>query len=340
MSLIVMKFGGTSVATPENRALAFHHVMREINSGNRVTVVVSAMGRKGAPYATDTLISLLQEQKDSSIKDLLISCGETISACVFADGLNSLGIPAMSFGASTLRLRTEGTFGSSNITSMDPTLIHQALEKNIVPVITGFQGLNEDGWVTTIGRGGSDTSAVAIGNFIGADSVDIYTDVPGIAKADPRIVSEATFLDSIPSDDLLQLAFWGSGVIHPRAVSSFISSDLKSLKIRSTFLASEGTKVLKETERPPFSGLAVLKNLTEDPTGKYTLESRRFKQESEGKYSIITAIADNLRQKDLDEHLGSEMVNTYSFGNRTLQILTESFSVGELAKKIYHALDD
>ena len=339
MGSFVLKFGGTSVATPENRALAFKHVVRELNSGNRVAVVVSAMGRKGAPYATDTLISLLQEQKDSPIKDLLISCGETISACIFADGLISLGIPAIAFSASTSRLRTEGPFGSSNLTSMDPTLINQAFQQNIVPVITGFQGLNEEGWVTTIGRGGSDTSAVAIGNFIGADTVDIYTDVPGIAKADPRIIPEATFLDSIPSDDLLQLAYWGSGVIHPRAVSSFISSNLKSLRIRSTFLESEGTKVLKEMERPPFSGLAVLKNLTEDPAGKYTLGVKCFSQAPEGEYSIITAIAYNLHNKDLTEILGSDMVIAYDIENRSLQLLLKSTFVQEVSKKIYRALD-
>jgi aspartate kinase len=322
MSLIVLKFGGTSVATPENRSHAFHHISRELNSGNQVVVVVSAMGRKGAPYATDTLISLLNNQGDSSIKDLLVSCGETISACVFADGLNISGIPALAFNASTARLRTEGLFGSSNIIGMDPTLILQALEGKFVPVITGFQGLNEDGWITTIGRGGSDTSAVAIGNFIGADIVDIYTDVPGIAKADPRIVPEATFLDSIPSDDLLQLAFWGSGIIHPRAVSSFISSNLQSLRIRSTFLESEGTKVLNTTERPPFSGLAVLKNLTEDSAGKYTLKSKCFKQEPEGQYAIITAITENLHCADLGDLLNSEKVETSYIENRMLQILT------------------
>jgi len=339
MGFFVLKFGGTSVATQENRALAYQHVARELNAGNRVAVVVSAMGRKGAPYATDTLISLLQDQKDSPIKDLLVSCGETISACVFADGLNSLGIKAMAFSASTSRLRTEGPFGSSNIRSMDPTLINQAFEQNIVPVITGFQGLNEDGWVTTIGRGGSDTSAVAIGNFIGANTVDIYTDVPGIAKADPRIIPEATFLDSIPSDDLLQLAHWGSGVIHPRAVSAFIDSNLRRLRIRSTFTESEGTEVLKGKAKPPFSGLAVLKNLTEDPAGKYRLGFKCFSQTPQGKYSIITAIANNLSDKNLAEILGSEMVIAYDIDHNRLQLLLESVDAQEMVRKTYLALD-
>lgn len=339
MGLFVLKFGGTSVANPENRALAYHHIAREQNSGNRVAVVVSAMGRKGAPYATDTLMSLLQEQKDSPIKDLLISCGETISACVFADGLNSFGIPAMAFSASTSRLRTEGPFGSSNITSMDPTLINKTFEQNVVPVITGFQGLNKDGWVTTIGRGGSDTSAVAIGNFIGADTVDIYTDVSGIAKADPRIIPEATYLDSIPSDDLLQLAYWGSGVIHPRAVSAFNASNVKRLRIRSTFLESEGTEVIKEQVKAPFSGLAVLKNLTEDPAGKYTLGFKCFSQTPEGEFSVITAIADKLSEKDLTEILSSEMVIAHDTDHHRLQLLMKSIDAQEMARKTYQALD-
>lgn len=257
MSLVVMKFGGTSVATPENRQRVIRHVGRELKNGRNVVVVVSAMGRKGAPYATDTLLSLLKG-RDALTKDLLASCGETISACVLADELREAGIRAIPFTAESAGIRTDSSFGSAEILGMETGAVRSALARGLVPVITGFQGRTAEGLVTTLGRGGSDTSAVAVAGYLKADAADIYTDVPGIAKADPRLVPEPAFMDSVSARDMLILAQWGSGVIHPRAIRTAMDLHVPVLRVRSTFGEGCGTVIGGET-KDPFSGIAVLR---------------------------------------------------------------------------------
>ena len=283
MSFIVMKFGGTSVSTAENRSAAIAHVREELRSGNQVVVVVSAMGRRGAPYATDTLLSLLQGE-DLLIKDQLISCGETISACVFADELMQSGVAARPFTGESARIVTDDVFGSATVTDMDVGPLTEALEQGIVPVVTGFQGRTPDRFTTTLGRGGSDTSAVLIGGYLKADVVDIYTDVPGVAKADPRIVPDAAFMDTISQRDMLTLAQWGSGVIHPKAVQAAMDFRIPLLRVRSTFDDKIGTAVGTD-ETPGLAGVAVLME-----TDKIPEAGRTFVRTLPAGSAIVTVI--------------------------------------------------
>ena len=217
--LIVAKFGGTSVATPEARQAVIRQLAR-LRSDGPVIAVVSAMGRRGAPYATDTLLSLLRSETDTLIRDQLISCGETISACIVADELCAAGIPARPFTAQTAGVRTDDRPGEADIVEIDGERLAACLEEGVLPVVTGFQGILPDGHVTTLGRGGSDTSAVEIGGRMGAKEVLIFTDVPGVAAADPRIWPEAPYRKTVSYEDMEALAKWGSAVIHPRAVAA------------------------------------------------------------------------------------------------------------------------
>lgn len=283
MSLIVMKFGGTSVATAESRRAAIEHVRSELRSGNQAVVVVSAMGRKGAPYATDTLLGLLQGD-DPLVRDQLISCGETISACVFADELTRSGVAARPFTGESARITTDDVFGSAAVTGMDVGPLTEALKQGIVPVVTGFQGRTADRFTTTLGRGGSDTSAVVIGGYLKADVVDIYTDVPGVAKADPRIVPEAAFMSAISQRDMLTLAQWGSGVIHPKAVQAAMDFRVPLLRVRSTFDNEPGTAIGSRAD-PGLAGIAVLKDLTKVPE-----EGRDFAGKLPADSAVVTVV--------------------------------------------------
>lgn len=283
MSLVVMKFGGSSVATPESRAAAIGHIKKELQQGNEVAVVVSAMGRKGAPYATDTLLSLVKGS-DLLMKDLISSCGETISACVFADEMIQSGIPARPFTGESAHILTDGNFGKASVTAMDTDAIRECLSQGIVPVITGFQGRTPDGETTTLGRGGSDTSAALIGGYLKADIVDIYTDVPGVAIADPRIVPGAAFMDSISQEDMKTLAEWGSMVIHPKAVQAAIDFDVPLLRVRSTFDDEPGTSIGRKNTSG-LAGIAVLKDPVNVPE-----EDLGFIDQLPEDYTVITAV--------------------------------------------------
>lgn len=259
-SLAVVKFGGTSVATKVGRARAIGHIRQLYQQGPDVVVVVSAMGRKGQPYATDTLLGLVDPDCEKETRDLLMSCGETISACVMADQLTKAGIPARSMTGSQAGLRTDGVFGSAQVTGMDPKPVRMLLANGVVPVITGFQGAGPDGRITTLGRGGSDTSAVEIGGYLGASQVIIYTDVPGIAAADPRLWPQAPYLSEIDYTDILSLASWGAKVVHPRAVKAGWDHQVP-VWVRSTFDDEPGTVIRTlDKQATGLLGVAVLQD--------------------------------------------------------------------------------
>ena len=263
MALIVQKFGGTSVADPAARELMLRKVEAARSKGDRIVVVVSAMGRKGAPYATDTLLGLLGEARGAAAvsvgacgsgaataaggrtRDLLASCGETISACLVASLLCARGTPATPMTAYTAGMRADGPFENADIASVDGERVMNAVRAGIVPVITGFQAVNPDGDIVTIGRGGSDTTAVAVGAAIGADYVDIYTDVPGVAAADPRIVPGAPFLARLDYPSMFRLASNGARVLHDRSALLGERSGAR-IRVRSTFDDGEGTLVSAE----------------------------------------------------------------------------------------------
>lgn len=221
MTVIVQKFGGTSVRDEDVRSLAIQHVKSAVDQGHQVVVVVSAMGRKGEPYATDSLLDLIQypdHQVSQRELDQLMSCGEIISSVVFANELRNHGLSATSISGAQAGIMTTSDFTNARIEKVNPDLINTLFNTNQVIVIAGFQGQDSFGYMTTLGRGGSDTSAVALGAALNAQFVDIFTDVDGIKTADPRLVKHAETLKAMTYSEIVHLAYEGSKVIHPRAV--------------------------------------------------------------------------------------------------------------------------
>ncbi len=192
MEIIIQKFGGTSVATQENRRRVATIVKNTLKENKKVVVVVSAMGRLGEPYATDTLMSLIGQHRakvSPKEKDLLISTGEIISTVVMSNTLREEGISSMAVTGGEAGIITTDRFNNAEIIGIDPEYLHSLLEQNIVPVVAGFQGRTIHHITTTIGRGGSDTTASVIGEALNAKCVEIYTDVNGIMTADPNTAS-------------------------------------------------------------------------------------------------------------------------------------------------------
>ncbi len=188
MKLIVQKFGGTSVATPEGREKAIQRVLEAKAKGFAPVVVVSAMGRNGAPYATDTLINLVREiDRDVQARelDLLTACGEIISSVVMAQSIKAKGCPAIALTGGQAGIRTDANFGNAQILEINPNPITRLAKAGQIVVVAGFQGVTEDGGITTLGRGGSDTTATALGVALKAEEVEIYTDVDGVMTVDP-----------------------------------------------------------------------------------------------------------------------------------------------------------
>jgi len=242
-NIIVQKFGGTSVSTSERRNMAVSKVVDAIEQGFMPVVVVSAIGRSGDPYATDTLINFAKSiYKDTPKRelDILMSCGEIISSVIFSNVLMSKGYKSKVFTGGQSGIITDDNFGDAEIIRVEPQYLIDALNQNIIPVVAGFQGITVDGDITTLGRGGSDTTAALLGEALKAYAVEIYTDVDGIMTADPRIVSNAHILKRISYNEVFQLAEQGAKVIHPRAVEIAMRGNIP-LVIKNTMSDSPGT---------------------------------------------------------------------------------------------------
>lgn len=245
MRILVQKFGGTSVSSLEARERVIQHIHRERDNGYRIVVVVSAMGRKGDPYATDTLLGLIRAGGDAlpaRERDMLLGCGEIISAAVLCSMLNASGIPSVALTGGSAGILTDEGFGGARIKRVNPEPVLGYLEKGYVVVVAGFQGISPNGDLTTLGRGGSDTSATALGAALHAEYVDIYTDVNGILTADPRIVAEAKPLPVVSYLEICNMARQGAKVIHPRAVEIAQQARIP-VRVRSTFSEETGTLV-------------------------------------------------------------------------------------------------
>lgn len=242
MSKIVMKFGGTSVATTEKIANVARRIQMEKEKGNEVVAVVSAMGK-----STDELVDLANELSDAPSKremDMLLSTGEQITMSLLAIKLSTLGIDAISLTGWQAGLITDDVHRNAKILTLDSSKILDKLSEDKVVIVAGFQGISTQGDITTLGRGGSDTSAVAIAASIGAEICDIYTDVDGIYTSDPRYIKNARKLEQLEYDEMLELANLGAGVLHPRAVE-FAKNYKIPLRVRPSFSEEEGT-ILKE----------------------------------------------------------------------------------------------
>ncbi|RYG25278.1 aspartate kinase [bacterium] len=259
MKIKVMKFGGTSVATSEARMASALRVVQAKDQGYRPVVVVSAIGRRGAPYATDTLINLLREI-DPSVEpeprelDMMIACGEILSAVIFAHTLKTLGHASAAFRGGQAGIRTDGVYGNARIVSIKPTGLFRACEAGTIPVVCGFQGVfaidgQPGGELTTLGRGGSDTTGSALGAALSAEAVEIFTDVDGIKTADPDAVKNANTLRKVTYDEVAEIAHLGAKVVHPRAAEIAMAYNIP-LWVKNTFTEDEGTVILPREQHP------------------------------------------------------------------------------------------
>ncbi len=256
MRTIVQKFGGSSVADPSLIKNVAQRVVHTKDEGNRVVVVVSALGD-----TTDELLDLVHKITDHPGEreiDMLLSTGEQVSIALLAMAINKLGYSAISFTGFQAGIYTDDAHSKARILKIDPQRVRQELDQDKIVVVAGFQGITESGEIATLGRGGSDTTAVALAAALKADLCEIYTDVDGVYTADPRVVPSAVKLDSISYDEMLELASLGALVLQPRAVE-FAKNYAVPLSIRSSFNDYEGTLVgeVESVENcRPVSGIA------------------------------------------------------------------------------------
>lgn len=249
-AIVVQKFGGSSLTKKEDREKVIEHIKNQLTLDKKVVVVVSAMGRLGEPYATDTLIKHIMDNGsslDAREMDLLLSCGEVISATTLSSMLNKNGIRNIVLTGGQAGIITSNNFSNAQIKTINPNRIINELKKENVVIVTGFQGINEIGDITTLGRGGSDTTATALGVALQAEIVDIFTDVEGIMSADPRIINEAEQLMAVTYEEICNLTNQGAKVIHPRAVEIAMEKNIP-IRVRSTFTNDVGTLVTSTDE--------------------------------------------------------------------------------------------
>ena len=265
--IVVQKFGGTSVGTVD-RIDSVAEIIKNASKSNKIVVVVSAMGGE-----TNRLVDLAKAFGDDPDKrefDALVSTGETVSSALLTMALHSKGVKAKSFSASQISMRTTSSYSKAKILDVDAKKILDVVENDTIPIITGFQGVTEGGDVTTLGRGGSDTTAVAIAAQISAIRCDIYTDVDGIFTTDPGVVPNAKKLDSITMEEMLELAGQGAKVVQTRAVE-FANKYKVPVRVLSSFNDGNGTLIsLKDEsmENALVSGIAFQKDQV-----KFTLHS-------------------------------------------------------------------
>ncbi|RBW71543.1 aspartate kinase [Bacillus taeanensis] len=262
MALIVQKYGGTSVGTVERIKNAAKRISETVNEGNRVVVVVSAMGK-----STDQLVNLaneITEQPSKREMDMLLTTGEQVSISLLTMALQQLGYEAVSLTGWQAGIQTEDCFGNARITAIHTERIQEALRLNKIVVVAGFQGVTAGGEIATLGRGGSDTTAVALAAALKAEKCEIFTDVKGVYTTDPRVVSHARKLEAISYDEMLEMANLGAGVLHPRAVE-FAKNYHVTLEVRSSLEKESGTIVEEEPTMEQnliVKGLAFKSNIT------------------------------------------------------------------------------
>ncbi|KML29023.1 aspartate kinase [Priestia megaterium] len=284
MALIVQKFGGTSVGSVERIQHVANRVIQEAERGNQVVVVVSAMGK-----TTDALVKLASDITDSPSKremDMLLTTGEQVTISLLTMALQFKGHEATSLTGWQAGIQTEAVHSNARIQHIDTTRIQSQLDRGRIVVVAGFQGCSEDGSITTLGRGGSDTTAVALAAALKAAKCDIYTDVTGVFTTDPRYVEDARKLHSISYDEMLELANLGAGVLHPRAVE-FAKNYQVPLEVRSSLENENGTIVEEEVSME--QNLVVRGIAFEDNISRVTIEG--LNNELQTLSTIFTALA-------------------------------------------------
>lgn len=256
MGLIVQKYGGTSVGSIERIQAVADRVVRYRSEGGQVIVVVSAMS--GETNRLAGLGSEISANPAAREMDVLLASGEQVTVALLSMALSDRGCPGRSFLADQIRIHTDGNHQRARIQNIETEALEAALAEGVVPVIAGFQGTDAMGNLTTLGRGGSDTTAVAIAVSMHADECQICTDVDGVYTADPRIVDDAKLLSSVTFEEMLELASLGSKILHPRSVQ-FAGKYAVTLRVMSSFEDGPGTLITMETrtmEQPIVSGIA------------------------------------------------------------------------------------
>ena len=252
MALIVQKYGGSSVSDVEAIKRVAKRIVETRNAGHKLVVVVSAMGD-----TTDELLDTAAQITDNAPEremDILLTAGERISMSLLSMAINELGVPAQAFSGAQAGIRTTSAYGRAQITGMVPERVARSISEGQVAIVAGFQGISDDDDVTTLGRGGSDTTAVALAAALHADVCEIYTDVDGLFSADPRIVPKAHRLRSISTEETLELAAHGAKILHLRAVE-FARRYKVPLHVRSSFSEKEGTWISDRPASPALKGL-------------------------------------------------------------------------------------
>jgi len=320
-NIIVQKFGGTSVGSVE-RILAVANIIKAAFKNEFPVVVVSAMGKE-----TDRLVMLakgISKNPEKRELDALLSTGEKVSASLLAMQLNEIGIKAKSFSAAQISMKTTSQYSKAKILDINYQIILDSIQSGFVPVITGFQGVTDSGDVTTLGRGGSDTTAVAVSAAIEASRCDIYTDVDGIYTTDPNLVNNAKKLESITMEEMLELSGQGANVLQIRAVE-FANKYNVPLRVLSSFKSGSGTHILKEEssmEDAVITGIAYQKDQT-----KITLHGV---VDTPG---IASGILSPISDEDIEVDVIVQNVSVSGKTDFTFTVATEDSSAAEAALK-------
>jgi len=320
-NIIVQKFGGTSVGSVE-RILAVANIIKAAFKNEFPVVVVSAMGKE-----TDRLVMLakgISKNPEKRELDALLSTGEKVSASLLAMQLNEMGIKAKSFSAAQISMKTTSQYSKAKILDINYQIILDSIQSGYVPVITGFQGVTDSGDVTTLGRGGSDTTAVAVSAAIEASRCDIYTDVDGIYTTDPNLVNNAKKLESITMEEMLELSGQGANVLQIRAVE-FANKYNVPLRVLSSFKSGSGTHILKEElsmEDAVITGIAYQKDQT-----KITLHGV---VDTPG---IASGILSPISDEDIEVDVIVQNVSVSGKTDFTFTVATEDSSAAEAALK-------
>jgi aspartate kinase len=309
MGIIVQKFGGTSVANPERINNVAERIARYYKEGHQIVVVVSAMSGE-----TNKLISLADEMMknpDARELDMVMSTGEQLTAGLTALALIDKGINAKSYAGHQVKINTDMAFGRARILNIDTKKIHDDIAEGFVVVIAGFQGINNEGDITTLGRGGSDTTAVAIAAALKADECQIYTDVDGIYTTDPRVVSDARKLKSITFEEMIEMASLGSKVLQTRSVECAGKFKVPIRVLSSFDIKGDGTVItFKEEdkmENPIISGIAFSRDEAE-------VSVRGFPDIPGSAYQILGPIADaNIDVDMIIQNIGESGANDFTF---------------------------
>jgi aspartate kinase len=293
---IVQKFGGSSLATPELREIAASRVLEARQRGAAPVVVCSAIGRAPDPYATDSLLALLGPTRGGANRDLLLSCGEALACAIFAELLTSWGADAQAMTGGQAGIITDAHFGDAKILRVAPDNVFDLLARGIIPVVTGFQGVTETGAVTTLGRGGSDLSAIALGDALGSESVEIFTDVSGVMTGDPRRIAGAHTIDRVSYAEMVELAADGAKVMHAKAaeLARITQTPYVVKGLRSNFGSS-----IDEGHKPdgsrPVTGVTSLRDVVfvrviageiDDLDARRALELEIFRRAAENHVSV------------------------------------------------------